>query len=164
MKVVKELSAGLDHPYPPYLKVGKYLKGLVIRYIKMDYYPVFLDLKDKECLVVGAGSVGIRKIHTLCKAGPKKITVVDPYLSKDVENFLPSFVCLKKREFREKDLECKFLVIVATNNFDLNKRISKLCNDKNILCNVVDMPDLCSFIVPSIVEKKEYKDCHFNWW
>ncbi len=130
----------------------------------MDYYPVFLDLKDKECLVVGAGSVGIRKIHTLCKAGPKKITVVDPYLSKDVENFLPSFVCLKKREFREKDLECKFLVIVATNNFDLNKRISKLCNDKNILCNVVDMPDLCSFIVPSIVEKKEYKDCHFNWW
>ena len=119
----------------------------------MNYYPVFLDLKDKECLVVGAGSVGKRKIQILCKATPKKILVVDPYVSKDFQKSLPKFVEVKNREFQEKDLDNKFLVIVATNNLELNKRISKLCHDRNILCNVVDRPNLCSFIVPSIVDK-----------
>ncbi|GAB6162342.1 bifunctional precorrin-2 dehydrogenase/sirohydrochlorin ferrochelatase [Desulfothermus naphthae] len=119
----------------------------------MHYYPVFLDLKNKECLVVGAGSVGKRKIEILCKAAPKKILVVDPYVSNDFQKSLPKFVEVKNREFQEKDLDNKFLVIVATNNLELNKRISKLCHDRNILCNVVDRPNLCSFIVPSIVDK-----------
>ena len=119
----------------------------------MNYYPVFLDLKDKECLVVGAGSVGKRKVFGLCKSNPKKIMVVDPYVSNDFQKSLPKFVEVKNREFQEKDLDNKFLVIVATSNLDLNKRISKLCHDRNILCNVVDRPNLCSFIVPSIVDK-----------
>jgi len=123
----------------------------------MHYYPVFLDLRNKECLVVGAGSVGKRKIHILCKAAPKKILVVDPYVSNDFQKSLPKFVEVKKREFQEKDLDNKFLVIVATSNLDLNKRISKLCHDRNILCNVVDRPNLCSFIVPSIVDKDVIK-------
>lgn len=123
----------------------------------MHYYPVFLDLKNKECLVVGAGSVGKRKIEILIKAAPKKIVVVDPDGSKDFQKSLPKFVEVKNREFQEKDLDNKFLVIVATNNLELNKRISKLCHDRNILCNVVDRPNLCSFIVPSIVDKDVIK-------
>lgn len=120
----------------------------------MKYYPMFLKLEGKECLVVGAGDVGRRKINNLAKACPKKIVVVDPHLEKSLIKTLPSFVILEKRGFRDDDLNNKFLVVAATSNRQLNEHIGMLCMEKNILCNVVDRPDLCTFIVPSVIDKK----------
>ncbi len=121
------------------------------------YYPIFLNLRNKECLVVGAGGVGKRKILSLCDAKPGKIVVIDPHVSVELEKDLPDFVEIKKRSFKEQDLKNKFLVIVATDDMKLNQRISNLCNEKNILCNVVDKPELCSFIVPAIIQKGSIK-------
>jgi precorrin-2 dehydrogenase/sirohydrochlorin ferrochelatase len=122
----------------------------------MSYFPVFLDLRGKECLVVGAGGVGKRKICSLSRAHPKKILVLDPEVE---DNFLKDIDCVvvEKRKFTPADLEGKFLVIVATDDEALNKEISDLCRKQNILCNVVDKPDLCSFIVPAILEKGNIK-------
>jgi len=120
----------------------------------MKYYPICVSLEEKECLVVGAGDVGKRKINNLIKALPKKIVVVDPDIEEEVVKGVPSFVIVEKREFREDDLRDKFLVIAATSNRELNEYIGRLCIKKNILCNVVDRPDLCTFIVPAMIDKK----------
>ncbi len=123
----------------------------------MRYFPIFLNLKDKNCLVVGAGGVGVRKIKGLLRASPHKLTIVDPNIEKTLlGEILPHpRLEIKKREFIEQDLENQFLVIASSNNEVLNKKISELCHKKNILCNIVDKPKMCSFIVPSIVEKGE---------
>ncbi len=123
----------------------------------MNYYPIFLDLRGKECLVVGAGGVGQRKILSLAMAGPMKILVVDPYVEDDFFNKMPECVVFEKRKFLESDINGKFLVVVATDNEDMNRYISELCKKNNILCNVVDRPELCSFIVPAIIDKGSIK-------
>ncbi len=121
----------------------------------MSYFPIFLALKDKNCLVVGAGGVGLRKIKALLSSSPRKIVVVDPHLKEDpLRKVLKSPVVeLKKRAFKEEDLEGKFLVIASSNDEVLNKKISRLCEEKNILCNIVDRPELCNFIVPSVIKR-----------
>ncbi len=124
----------------------------------MKYYPVLIDLKDKECLVVGAGNVGIRKIKLLLKFSPKKVIVVDPSLSQELKTELKKYanIEIKEREFKEEDLNEKWLVIASTNDKALNSKISLLCKNKKILCNIVDQPELSSFIVPATVVKDDF--------
>ncbi|WP_457570758.1 precorrin-2 dehydrogenase/sirohydrochlorin ferrochelatase family protein [Desulfovulcanus sp.] len=116
----------------------------------MRYYPIFLDLKDKTCLVIGAGKVGQRKIKTLLECGVKKIFVFDPY------NLLPedlsSHPCLefKKNQIQPSDLDGVNLVFVCTNDKELNRFIALQCQKKNIFCNVANAPEKGDFILPSI--------------
>ncbi len=121
------------------------------------YYPILVDLKDKKCLVVGAGEVGVRKIQLLLNFNPKKITVIDPYLNKNIKKMLKRYknVEILEREFIEKDLEDKFIVVASTNSKEINLKIADLCNKKNILCNVIDNPKVSSFIVPATVIKED---------
>ena len=118
----------------------------------MHTYPVFLDLKNKTCLVVGAGQVGRRKILGLLERRPGRLNIVDPWISRELASEFAKHgnVTIHRRDFRPQDLDNVFLVFASTSDQDLNARISELCAQKNTLCNIVDQPEYCSFIVPSM--------------
>jgi len=123
----------------------------------MHYFPAFLDLRGRICLVAGAGRVGSRKIARLLDCGPALLRVVDPSPDSTLEAELRSrpSVELIKRAFRPDDLEGAFLVIAGTADARINTEISRLCRQKNILCNIVDQPELCSFIVPALLQRDD---------
>lgn len=120
--------------------------------VAMQYFPVFLDLTDKHCLVVGAGSVGRRKIRALLERNPAEVLVIDTRPpGEEFKKVLRSpLMTYEVREFCEDDLDGKWLVIASTNNEELNWEISNLCKERGILCNIVDQPEKCSFIVPAV--------------
>ena len=119
----------------------------------MRYYPIFVNLENRACLVVGAGAVGIRKIRSLLDAGAGQVGVVD---TRDPDPQLDALsahenVTFHRREFRESDLDGQFLVMACTSNEDVNSRVGTLCEQRGILCNIADRPEQCSFIVPATV-------------
>lgn len=119
----------------------------------MDYFPLFLKLKDQDCLVVGAGEIAARKIDLLTRAGAN-ITVVANEFATTVANMpVNHHITLKKKLFEETDLTGKCLVVSATNNRDTNIKVAELAKQRNILVNVVDNPELCSFIFPAIIDR-----------
>lgn len=115
------------------------------------YYPVFLNLRGKKAVVVGGGKVAERKILTLLEAGAD-ITVVSPHITKRIEKE-KSRGNLRhiSRSYRKRDLDNAFLVIAATDSLVTNDRVSE---DAPCLVNVVDIPKLCNFIVPSTVNRQ----------
>ncbi|WP_207263503.1 bifunctional precorrin-2 dehydrogenase/sirohydrochlorin ferrochelatase [Desulfovibrio sp. Huiquan2017] len=121
----------------------------------MRYYPIFVNLENKGCLVVGAGEVGKRKIQSLIDSGAGSVTIIDTReADPDMAPLLAlpnvRFLC---REFADDDLDGQFLVIACTSSEDVNWRISNLCRDRGVLCNIVDQPEKCSFIVPATVKR-----------
>ncbi|THB64118.1 MAG: bifunctional precorrin-2 dehydrogenase/sirohydrochlorin ferrochelatase [Desulfovibrio sp.] len=120
----------------------------------MRYYPAFLDLTEKRCLVAGAGDVGRRKLATLIKCPVKEVLVVDPGPPHtDLEPLIaPVNVTYANRPFTDSDLEGCFLAIAATAKTEVNQRIADLCRERSILCNVIDEPDSGDFIVPAHVD------------
>lgn len=127
---------------------------------KNDLYPVFLKLDELELLLVGAGNVGLEKLVSLLSNSPKaKITVVAPIVKEEVKQLLQDHPLCKliQRSFEETDLENKDLVILATDDKELHKRIKQLANEKGILINVADTPELCDFYLGSIVQKGNLK-------
>ena len=118
------------------------------------YYPAFLDIKNKRCLVVGGGSVAERKVSGLLKAGAALVTVISPAIKNRLEKEKSrGEIKHLKRRFRETDLKGAFIVIAATDSEEENEKISGLAQRLNIPVNVVDRPGLCSFIVPSTVRR-----------
>lgn len=119
----------------------------------MRYYPAFLDLNGKNCLVVGGGQVAWRKIKRLLACGAKVYLVAKEMLP-DLQNAIDEkkIVYLGKA-YKKEFLQNMFLVIGATDDEALNARLSKEANESNILCNIVDQPEKCNFIVPSLVVK-----------
>jgi len=118
------------------------------------YYPVFLDLRNRLCVVVGGGKVAARKVESLVKAGAR-VKVISPEV--DDEIVIMGGVSVHKRPYTKGDLAGAFLVIAATDNHMENLGVSKEADECNVICNVVDQIDLCSFIVPSVVEKGPIK-------
>jgi precorrin-2 dehydrogenase/sirohydrochlorin ferrochelatase len=124
---------------------------LVIQETVMRYYPANLDVKDRECRVVGGGSVGERKVKTLLECGAR-ITVV----TKDATAFLQDLasqgrIRLQRRKYEPSDLEGMFLVIGATDNEAVNEKLSKDAAERGLLCNIADRPASCTFVLPAIV-------------
>ncbi len=128
--------------------------------IKNQLYPVFLKLEQLNILLVGAGNVGLEKLHSLLSNSPgAKITVVAPQVKQEVRELIqkhPSCT-ITERQFQEEDLENKELVILATDNKELHQYITKLANINKILINVADTPELCDFYLGSIVQKGSLK-------
>ena len=119
----------------------------------MRYYPVNLDIRNRQCLVVGGGSVGTRKAMTLLDCGAK-VTVVSTDASEQLYELADhGSIILKKRPYQSSDLDDKFLVIGATNNEELNMQIHADAELVGILCNIADRPEACNFILPSIVNR-----------
>ncbi|MDN4504115.1 siroheme synthase CysG [Alteromonadaceae bacterium BrNp21-10] len=119
----------------------------------MQYFPIFLDAQQLQCLVIGAGEVAARKVELLCKT-PATIHVVAPEACDTIKQLVAdNKVQFSQREFNETDLEAAQIVFVATNNSTLNAQISAIAKAQNILVNVVDNTPLCSFITPSIIDR-----------
>lgn len=119
----------------------------------MDYFPLFLNLKEQNCLVVGAGKIALRKINLLAKAGAV-ITVIAKETSLDITNLQTTYkLTFIEKTFEKKDLPGFRLVVSATNNPVTNQIVASAATELNILVNVVDNPDLCSFIFPAIIDR-----------
>ena len=119
----------------------------------MRYYPLYLDIQNRKCLVVGGGSVGTRKVMTLMDCGAS-VTVVSPDFTTQLFQLADTrAIKLKKRPYRSSDIDGIFLVIGATNNEELNRQISEDAQRLNKLCNIVDRPEACNFILPSFINR-----------
>lgn len=117
------------------------------------YFSICLDVHGKNALVVGGGETARRRTASLRDAGAELI-VVSPTLESVLEYMaFQKEIEWRKREFKESDLSGVFIVIAATEDRQLNHKITELCREKNILCNVIDAPEAGSFIVPSTVER-----------
>jgi precorrin-2 dehydrogenase len=121
----------------------------------MKYYPVHLDIQNRNCLVVGGGGVGTRKVKTLLDCGAR-VTVVSPEVSPQLQDLATSGdIILKERSYQSDDLRNMFLVIGATDDEKLNKQLSSDADRLNTLCNIADRPEVCNFILPSIVHRDD---------
>jgi len=119
----------------------------------MRYYPIYLDIKDRNCLVVGGGSVGTRKVETLLECGAT-VTVVSIDAAETLKRLSDRGVIqLNERAFQFDDLDNMFLVIGATDNEALNFKIHAAAGRRGVLCNIADRPEACNFILPSIVNR-----------
>ena len=116
----------------------------------MGYFPLYVDISNKNCVVVGGGNTAARKIEKLALFNAK-ITVIAPKISDEILKI--KNIKILKREFEDSDLNGAFIVIGATDNKNLNSKISQICRQKNIPVNIVDDPKNCSFYFPSIVRK-----------
>lgn len=120
----------------------------------MEYFPLFIDLKQKNCLVVGAGEVAARKIELLAKAGAK-VTIIAPKICNNVYQLTKNYpnLVIINRNFTDTDIKQQRLIISATNQADINALVAATAQQQNIPVNVVDNPALCSFIVPAIIDR-----------
>ena len=119
----------------------------------MDFLPVSMNIRDRDCLVVGGGSVAARKAAILHSAGAR-IHVVAAKLCDEVRALIDKGQYQHTdRNFAEEDLLDKVLVIAATNDKATNQEVSKLAKSRYLPVNVVDNPSLCSFIMPSIIDR-----------
>jgi uroporphyrin-III C-methyltransferase/precorrin-2 dehydrogenase/sirohydrochlorin ferrochelatase len=116
----------------------------------MDYLPVFQKIDGRLCLVVGGGVVGARKAGVLLEAGAR-VRVVAPEIDDELKAQANVEAVLAR--FEPQHLEGVALVIAATNDRAVNKQVSELSQARNIPVNVVDDPELCSFIMPAIMDR-----------
>lgn len=123
----------------------------------MEYYPVFLNLQGKKCLVVGGGGVAERKVKALAACGAD-ILVVSPEIKPGLQKLRDAGQIRHRAGFyRTDDLAGVFLVISATDDDAVNGTVAADCAARNIMVNVVDDPDRCSFVVPSVVHRGSFK-------
>jgi precorrin-2 dehydrogenase / sirohydrochlorin ferrochelatase len=116
-------------------------------------FPMFMKLTGRQCLVVGAGRVGEPKIGGLIDTGAR-IHVVAIEASEQVYQWARAGkIELEIRSFSPRDLDVKFLAIVATASEQLNKLIYEEAERRGVLCNVVDVPELCDFFYPAVVRR-----------
>ena len=116
----------------------------------MAYFPLFMDLNQKQGLVVGGGAVAARKIRTLLPYGPH-LTVCAPSVLPELEA-LPGLT-LRWEPFSPALLEGAFFVIAATDDPELNSHIARLCRERNIPVNVADPGTESTFLFPSVVRR-----------
>ena len=119
----------------------------------MNLLPIFLNIKNKKCVVVGGGEVAFRKATLLLRAGAD-LNIVAPVLSDELRKLCVDTNCaITAREFEQADINNAILVVAATDDLKTNERVSVIASTLNIPVNVVDQPHLCSFIMPSIVDR-----------
>lgn len=117
------------------------------------YYPVFINLEGKPCLVVGGGDVAERKVRALLECGAR-VTVVSPHLVTGLKQAAEARqIEVLARAFQPGDLDDMVLAIAATDDHQVNAQVSREAQRRGILVNVVDDPDACNFIVPSVVRR-----------
>ena len=115
------------------------------------YYPVFLNVKGRNCIVIGGGNVAYRKVVTLLEDGAK-VTVISPEMAPELANLAEQKkIKVRDREYLKGDLAGVFVAIAATDSSIINHQIAEEAREKSVLVNVVDDAEFSDFIAPSIV-------------
>jgi siroheme synthase-like protein len=118
-----------------------------------DYFAAFLDLRRRRCLVVGGGEIGERKARALLTCGAK-VTVVSPTVTPGLAALaIVGRVVERRRPFRRSDLRGCALVVAATGDPAADDAVAALSRRARVLVNVVDRPERCDFIVPSVLQR-----------
>lgn len=121
------------------------------------YYPVFLSLKDRLAVVVGGGDVAERKVRTLLRYGAK-VRVVSPELTIGLEELLEDCgIEVERRGYVRGDLTGAAIVVCATDDNEVNRAVFAEAEERGQLVNVVDVTDLCNFIVPSVIHRGPFQ-------
>ena len=119
----------------------------------MEYFPVFLSIRSRRCLIVGGGEIARRKAEALARAGAA-VDVVAPEIDATLATLaLQSGGSVAEREFTPGDLDGAWLAVAATDQEAINRLVSVEAGRRDIPVNVVDRPELCTYIVPSIVDR-----------
>ncbi|ALE01496.1 siroheme synthase CysG [Candidatus Pseudothioglobus singularis] len=119
----------------------------------MDHLPIFINIRKKPCIVIGGGDIALRKINLLLKA-QAKVDCISPLFCKDIKNLsMDGHITLINKSFEQADIKDYSIIIAATDDKSVNSLISSIAQDKKIPVNVVDSPELSSFIMPSIVDR-----------
>ncbi len=116
----------------------------------MKLYPINLNVNNKLCVVIGGGNVARRKIESLLEAGAQ-VKVVSSEFGVRSSEFMNLEIV--ERPYRYGDLVGAFLAIAATDDEEVNKQIAQEAKEQNVLLNVVDVPQLSDFYVPSVVRR-----------
>ena len=126
----------------------------------MAYFPMFVDMTERECLIVGGGNVAYRKVMVMLDFGAK-VTVVAEDICEELRKLTIDDTANKenritfiKRRFERKDCDGMEMVIAATDDNALNHEIAEYCKAKGIMVNAVDQKADCSFIFPSYIKEK----------
>jgi precorrin-2 dehydrogenase/sirohydrochlorin ferrochelatase len=118
-----------------------------------SYYPVYLNLRGRSCVIIGGGTVAEGKIGRLLDSGAE-IRVVSPDATPGIRQLVADgAVRWEQRLYRRGDLDGAFIAIAATNVREVNRRIFEEANERGVMLNAVDDPPNCSFIAPSIVQR-----------
>ncbi|PCJ30851.1 MAG: uroporphyrinogen-III C-methyltransferase [Gammaproteobacteria bacterium] len=119
----------------------------------MDYLPIFLDIKQRDCLVIGGGEIAARKAGLLLKANAK-VTIISPAISSSTQALVDdNKLTWLESVFKPEQLADITLVIAATDIEAVNRDVYQHAKAQQILVNVADSPDLCDFILPSILDR-----------
>jgi len=119
----------------------------------MDHLPIFINIRKKPCIVIGGGDVALRKINILLKA-QAKVDCLSPLFCKGIKNLSKDgHITLINKIFDQTDIKDYSIIIAATDDSLVNSSISAIAQIKEIPVNVVDSPELSSFIMPSIVDR-----------
>lgn len=125
------------------------------KWCNMAYFPMFVNLKNQPCLVVGGGLVAYRKVKVLLDFEARVVVVGENICDKIYEITKKSNQLeLQKKCFEDADCDNMFMVIAATDDNLLNHHIAEICNSKGIMVNAVDQKEDCSFIFSSYIKEK----------
>jgi precorrin-2 dehydrogenase / sirohydrochlorin ferrochelatase len=125
-----------------------------------NLFPVFLKLEEIRTLIVGAGPVGLEKLTAILKSSPKaRVTIVGEEIIEPIRAFSKQNknIRLIERVFRIRDLQGNHIVILATDDRELHKRIHSQAKKRHVLLNIADTPELCDFYLGSVVTKGNLK-------
>ena len=119
---------------------------------KYPYYPIYLDIENRDVVIIGGGNVCARKAETMMKYGAR-VTVVSPEFTDEIEQWAnEGRLQLERKAYDDADLEGANIVIASTDIQSVNEQIAADCRARRIPVNVVDVTPLCEFIVPAIIE------------
>ena len=118
----------------------------------MKFLPIFLDLADKKCVVVGGGEVAQRKAKLLLRASAK-VNIISVEFTQSLRELSDSRSTLIEQPFTPSHLAGAALIVAATDSATTNKEVAKIATELNIPVNVVDMPELCSCIMPALIDR-----------
>jgi precorrin-2 dehydrogenase / sirohydrochlorin ferrochelatase len=119
---------------------------------KYPYYPIYLDIENRDVVIIGGGQVCARKAETMMRYGAR-VTVVAPEFTDEIEQWAAEGkLATRRKPYDEADLGNANIVIASTDNQMVNEKVAADCRRRRIPVNVVDVTPLCEFIVPAIIE------------
>ena len=121
----------------------------------MAYFPMFVDLAGKDCLVIGGGEVALRKIEQLVKFTPRLCVIALAFHPEIIELSTRYPIELHERGYTIEDLEGRFLVIGALDDLEEQEHIYRNCLERHIHVNCVDSPSWCTFIFPALIVERD---------